>query len=139
MDRDGGTVARVLAGDLIELADGRRVRYLGVVAPQPGERWFEESRGANQEMVGGREVELAVDPAIGSSPDGAIVAHVYVPARQFPGGAEGGYVFANHAMVASGSARASSLPERYKFRFMLLQAEAKARERAIGIWQAGGP
>lgn len=53
-------VARVIDGDTIELANGEKVRYLLVDAPELSEQacYAQEARSFNASMVSGREVEL---------------------------------------------------------------------------------
>lgn len=124
------TVARVHGGDLIELSDGRMVRYLGVVAPTPQERFFAESREANRQLVGGKSVLLRYF-TLQKTAGGELLAYVLLPVS-----ARGkqGFVIANKNMIRSGSARASTAT-RHPFRGSFLRDEMLAREQKIGIWQ----
>lgn len=131
---EGGRVTKVLTGDLVTLEDGRRVRYIGVVAPRPGEAWFAEALQANREMVLGRQVRLNWTGEPTRTPSGAWLAYVLIPASEL-GSDKPGYVNASYAMVRSGAARAATMPEWYKGKLMLLRAEERAREAGIGIWQ----
>ena len=51
-------VARVIDGDTIELADGQRVRYLGIDTPELGELYSYDALELNQDLVEGKWVEL---------------------------------------------------------------------------------
>jgi hypothetical protein len=56
----GGTfeVKRVVDGDTIVLADGRRVRYLGINTPERGEPFWREARDYNERKVRGKLITL---------------------------------------------------------------------------------
>lgn len=61
------SIKHVPDGDGLELADGRRARYLGIDAPEVGGKsspsapWAEEAKAFNQRLVEGREVLLVRD------------------------------------------------------------------------------
>lgn len=132
-------VARVLSGDLIELEDGRRVRYKGVDAPRPDEPFYNESLRANRELVGGKQVllktERDLDPAERQTPDGALLCYVLISADQFPGQAADGFVNANLAMIRSGSAAVATQPAYYRLRAWFENAQQKAKQARLGIWR----
>jgi endonuclease YncB( thermonuclease family) len=54
----GSRVLTVYDGDSFELADGRRVRLLGVDAPEKGRCGYEEAKAALREVVEGKHVEM---------------------------------------------------------------------------------
>jgi micrococcal nuclease len=54
-------VLRIVDGDNIELVDGRRIRYIGVDAPEEGECFREESIKINEELVMGKKVKIEFD------------------------------------------------------------------------------
>ena len=55
------TVTRVVDGDTIELADGRRVRYIGINTPEHDQPYYKEATEANRRLVGGKEIQLELD------------------------------------------------------------------------------
>ena len=57
-DREVATVSRVVDGDTVELADGRRVRVAGVDTPERGECGYGEAAVNLARLVEGSEVEL---------------------------------------------------------------------------------
>jgi len=123
-------VARVIDGDTIELADGRRVRYIGIdtpetVHPTKGQECYgHEAAARNQQLVEDKFVELQngveeVDQY------GRFLRYVYIDG-----------VFVNAQLVAEGYAYASSYgPERrYQQVFAQLQQYSKLNGR--GLWSA---
>src|SRR3989442_7902281 len=52
------TVAVVFDGDTIQLADGTRVRYLGVNAPEHGQPFATEAKRYNERLVLGKDVRF---------------------------------------------------------------------------------
>lgn len=61
------TVRYVIDGDTVDLADGRRIRLLGIDAPEAGfqnktaEPWSEESTSWLRDRIEGRDVQLRID------------------------------------------------------------------------------
>jgi micrococcal nuclease len=55
------TVARVVDGDTIELADGRRVRYIGMNTPERDQPYYKEATDINRQLVEGKTVQLEFD------------------------------------------------------------------------------
>ena len=55
------TVARVIDGDTLELANGKRIRLLGIDAPEKGQFFYEEARERLKELVEGKRVFLERD------------------------------------------------------------------------------
>ena len=49
---------RVIDGDTVVLADGERVRYIGMDTPERGEPFFDEATEYNRRLVEGRRVQL---------------------------------------------------------------------------------
>jgi endonuclease YncB( thermonuclease family) len=128
--REEAVVERVESGDRFTLADGRTFGYLGVLAPRPGEPFFAETLAANGDLLEGKRVTLLFV-------EGGDPHHVYVlvSADQYADTDAQGFVFANLAMIASGSAQVAPSPRRLRFLSWFLQAEAAAREAKRGIWQ----
>ena len=70
-------VTRVLDGDTIELKGGKRVRYMGIDAPELYERWGTVAYETNRDLVEGKLVRIEED-----HPDrdfyGRTLAHVWI-------------------------------------------------------------
>lgn len=124
------TVRWVDDGDTVVLADGRRVRYLGINCPevahrdQAGEPFGIAARRLNRSLVAGRRVRL--EPA-GQGKDryGRLLADVFL--------AEG--TFVNGALVAAGLAHVLAGPGPEPRASDLLEAQRGAMAAGEGMWR----
>lgn len=116
------TVAKVLDGDTIELTDGRRVRYIGIDAPEYDECYGNEAKEENINKVNGKTVRLERDVSETDS-YGRLLRYVFVSD-----------MLINEQLVGGGFARAWSVPpdEKYKDQFMISQQRAK--QSSLGLW-----
>jgi micrococcal nuclease len=128
----------VIDGDTVELADGRRVRYIGVDTPEThrreGGRWVKArepfgraAMAANRQLVEGRRVRLEYDVQTHDR-YGRVLAYVYVVR---PDGSER---MVNEELVREGLAQPLTIPPnvRYAERFVALAREAREANR--GLW-----
>ncbi|HPS20262.1 MAG TPA: thermonuclease family protein [Candidatus Omnitrophota bacterium] len=126
-------VRSVVDGDTVELANGRRLRYIGVDAPETryrqGNRWVyapeqyaEEAKKFNREMVEEKNVRLEFD-TVKEDKYGRWLAYVYV-----------GDVMVNEALLREGVAVVFTFPPnvRYTERFIAAQQDARVNKR--GLW-----
>ncbi len=115
-------VARVIDGDTIELADGSRVRYLGIDTPELGEPYSAEASARNRELVGGKVVELQSGKR-DCDEYGRLLRYVYVDG-----------VFVNAELVSQGYARAYIFDPDERYSQVLVQLEQYAKMRKRGLW-----
>jgi endonuclease YncB( thermonuclease family) len=132
------TVQKVVYADTVILNDGTHVQYAGLEGPSESNLWFHFCRDANAYLVQDRTVELI--PELTLSPDGIIVAYVYIPILV---GKETQYLFVNAEMVKYGFAKALPLPsnchhkELWQSLWDLQEQEAKTWKQ--GIWSGKEP
>lgn len=123
-------VKRIVDGDTIELADGRKVRYIGVDTPETKhptkkqECFGQEASQRNQELVEGKTVKLEKDI---SETDryGRLLRYVWVDDQLI-----------NLTLVKEGFAAASSYPPDIARQAEFRQAEQLAREAEVGLWHS---
>jgi micrococcal nuclease len=115
-------VARVIDGDTVELADGRRVRYLGIDTPESGEHYAENATARNKELVEGKTVELQRGKR-DEDEYGRLLRYVYVDG-----------VFVNAELVAQGYATAYIFDPDDRYSQVLVQLEQYAKLRERGLW-----
>lgn len=126
------TVRHVIDGDTIELTDGRRVRLLGIDAPEAGyygkaaEPYSEESTAWLRHRIEGREVQLRTDHPEKDRYDRTL-AWIYDP----------GGLLINQQILIEGQAKLLpdfGLPA--DLEPSLREAESEARLLKRGIWGA---
>jgi micrococcal nuclease len=122
-------VAHVLDGDTIVLVDGRRVRFIGIDAPEvshegsKAECFSQESKDATQRLLAGKEVQLVKDVSDTDS-YGRLLRYVYA-----------GDVFVNELLVGNGFATVWSVAPDEQHKELLAAAQVKAKELSRGLWQ----
>ena len=124
------TVKRVNDGDTVQLTDGRRVRYIGVNAPEinhernTAEPFGFEARARNIELLGSRRIRLEFD--IERFDDyGRTLAYVFLP--------DGSMV--NEKLLQSGLAYCLYWMPNVKYEARLLQAQRQAMQNRCGMWR----
>ncbi|TSC76223.1 MAG: micrococcal nuclease [Parcubacteria group bacterium Gr01-1014_31] len=120
------SVARVIDGDTIELKDGRRVRYLGIDAPEFSRKdcFANESKMANERLVLGKTVRLERDRT-DTDRFGRLLRYVYI-----------NDTMVNETLVADGFAFASRYPPDVLYAPALDDAMAQAKAAKRGLWGA---
>ena len=126
-------VSRVIDGDTVELADGRRLRYLGINTPElrrrAGTQWVyhpepfgEEAAAANQQLVAGKTVRLEYD-ARPYDKYSRLLAYVYVGKRSV-----------NAELLARGLARVLIIPPNVRHAEEFEALQRQARQQRAGLW-----
>jgi len=129
-------VIRVVDGDTIRVRIGGReytVRYIGIDTPEtvkpgsPVECFGPEAKRRNEELVGGKVVELEKDV---SETDryGRLLRYVYVDGRMV-----------NAILVEEGYAQVATYPPDVKYQELFLKLQRRAREEGRGLWGACPP
>lgn len=122
-------VAQVPDGDGLELADGRRVRYIGIDAPEIAgydgrpEGWAEEARDLNRALVLGRRVRLVRDTSE-SDRYGRLLRYVYVGKRMV-----------NAELLRAGLATVLEVPPDLAHAATFRRLEEAARRQKRGMWE----
>jgi micrococcal nuclease len=123
-------VKKVVDGDTIVLSDGRRVRYIGINAPElatqrgPAERLGPEARDFNRKLVVREKIRLEFDRERHDQ-YGRILAYVFLPDD----------TFVNAELVKSGNAYCVFRRPNTKYDDLLLQLQREAMEKKVGIWE----
>jgi micrococcal nuclease len=116
------TVSKVIDGDTIELADGKRVRYLGIDTPEKGESYYNEAKHLNDILVKNQPVYMV----FGNHKEdkyNRYLGYVFV----------NGY-FVNGMLVREGLANVYMVDLTNDFGKMLIGLQKQAREEKKGIW-----
>ena len=123
---ESATVTDVVDGDTIELADGRRVRYIGINTPEREQPYYQEATAANRQLVGGKRVGLEYDQDTFDQ-YGRTLAYIWVDGQM-----------ANLALVQQGYANAFTVPPNVKYEAEFRTAGQEAREAERGLWAGAG-
>lgn len=115
-------VVRVIDGDTIELADGKRVRYLGIDTPETGEPYADEATTKNKQLVEGKVVELQCGKR-DQDEYGRLLRYVYIDGT-----------FVNAELVAQGYATAYIFDPDERYSQILVQLEQYAKIAERGLW-----
>lgn len=122
------TALRVIDGDTIELADKRRVRYIGIDAPEtvdprkPVQCFGHEASKENKRLVEGKTVRLEKDVSE-TDQYGRLLCYVYV-----------GDIFVNDYLVRQGFAHLDTVPPDVKYAERLREAQTEAQDSNRGLW-----
>jgi micrococcal nuclease len=124
-------VTRVIDGDTIELADGERVRYLGMDTPETVnpkksvQCYGPEASARNHALLDGQLVRLVRDVE-DTDMYGRLLRYVYLP--------DG--TFVNLALVADGYARVYTWPPNIAHTLEFQNAQTQAKAAGRGLWGA---
>ena len=129
-----GTVAAVIDGETLQLADGKTVRLIGAKAPMPPLGWrgedpwplVDEAKEALSALASGREVELRFGGARADR-HGYLLAQVFVIEGE-------SRLWLQQELLAKGLARVYSLPDNRTCLPELLAREREARAKRRGVW-----
>lgn len=122
-------VRSVPDGDGVRLADGRRVRYLGIDAPeiggqgQPPQPWAKEAKAFNQALVVGRRVRLVRDVSDVDA-HGRLLRYVFCDG-----------LFVNAQLLLAGLATLMVVPPDTRYAELLALCELAARQAGVGMWR----
>ena len=114
---------RVIDGDTVVLANGDRVRYIGMDTPERGEPFFDEATEYNRRLVEGRRVQLVKDQ---SETDrfGRLLRYVLA-----------GDILVNAELVREGLAEAKRYKPDVKFADCFDALMQEARDAKRGMWE----
>jgi micrococcal nuclease len=120
-------VSHVVDGDTFYCRDGRKVRLIGMDAPERSQSFGPVARQALGKMLPlGTPVRLQVDVAA-SDQYGRLLAYVWV-----------GSTLVNEQMVRDGWAVLYTVPPNVKYADRLRRAQNEARSAGTGLWAQRG-
>ena len=118
----GTLVQRVIDGDTVVLANGERVRYIGMDTPERREPFFDEATEYNRGLVEGKRTQLIKDE---SEADrfGRLLRYVFA-----------GDILVNAELVREGLAEAKRYEPDFKFADCFDAQMQEARDGQRGMW-----
>lgn len=125
-------VAKVIDGDTIVLANGKKIRYNGIDAPEihnPSrmpEECGQEALTANKKLVEGKRIKLEFDRTK-IDKYGRLLAYVFA-----------GDIFVNAELIKQGFARISTSRSNIEYYKLFLRLQKEARDNDRGLWGGCG-
>lgn len=127
---EAAVVVKVTDGDTVELADGTKVRYLGIDAPEDTsdhECWGPQATAHNRALVLDREVTLEYDAQCRDC-FGRLLAYVWFDGRMV-----------NETLLRRGLGCLFSFAPNHAHRARLAAAEKRARASGLEMWGSCSP
>lgn len=119
---EDGVVVKVIDGDTFELAGGRRVRLIGIDAPEKGECYHTESSQYLSKLIEGKSVVLIEDQEK-TDRFGRSLYYVYLDD-----------VFINEKMAEDGAVVVKKYPPNTMMQLTLERAEGESKKSNLGLW-----
>lgn len=119
-------VERVIDGDTVALANGERVRLIGIDTPERGQPYYDEAKLFLEQLAEGKIARLETDTTERDK-YGRLLRYLYIKD-----------MFVNLEMLKEGYAAALFYEPDIRYQEMFLQAEAQARDEGKGIWSLQG-
>lgn len=117
------TVTHVVDGDTVDLADGTRIRLIGINTPELDQPYYDEATQFTRALLENKQVGLEVDADELDQYDRTL-AYLWI-----------GDELANYTIVRSGWANSLSIQPNVKYAVYIEQAQEKAAAEGAGIWQ----
>ena len=124
-------VTRVVDGDTIIISGERKVRLLGINAPESGDCFYEESRNALTQLIEGEYVDLKKDIS-GMDNFGRLLRYVSLPS----GSEYTDDIFVNQYLLREGYADIEPASQDRVYRSLLTSARNRAIMDRNGMWEA---
>jgi micrococcal nuclease len=124
MFSENNFVTKVIDGDTIDLSNRERVRFIGIDAPDKGERCYYEATEKLKELILNQEVNLESD--VGNKDTyGRSLRYIYL-----------GNSFINLEMIKDGYAYARTVKPNVLHSLEFADAEESARKNDVGcLWE----
>ncbi len=119
---DNYLVVRVLDGDTIELANGEKLRYIGIDTPEKSDPYYEEAKEFNRKLVEGRRIRIEFDVQKRDKYD-RLLGYVYVSDT-----------FVNAELLKEGLAVLYTYPPNVKYVDYFTEVQKEARQHKRGFW-----
>jgi len=115
-------VKRVIDGDTVELANGEKLRYIGIDTPEKEDPFYQEAKDFNRNLVEGKKVKLEFDVQK-KDKYGRLLGYIYV-----------GDIFVNAELLKAGMAVLYTYPPNVKYVDYFTEIQKEARQHKKGVW-----
>ncbi|GMQ95496.1 MAG: hypothetical protein BMS9Abin13_613 [Patescibacteria group bacterium] len=125
------TAMRVIDGDTIDIGNKKRIRLLGIDAPERGECYYDQSLAFLEELVENKDIRIEKDIS-GVDRYDRYLRYIYIPADA----PEEDDVFVNNLLVRQGYAFTFAIAPDNRYRDLLASAQEEAKKEERGLWGA---
>lgn len=122
-------VEHVIDGDTIDIENDKRIRLLGIDAPERDTCFYEESRDALYDRILKKDIRIEKDIS-GTDRYDRYLRYVYLPSES----PEEDDLFVNEWLVREGYAFTFAVAPDNRYRDLLASAQEEAREAERGLW-----
>ena len=123
VETEASGVKDVIDGDTFTLTDGRKVRLIGINAPEKDQPFYEKAKEKLKSLIAGHSINLSYDVEK-KDKYGRELAYVYL-----------GDTFVNLELVKSGVAVIETIPPNVSHADEFVAAAKYARANCLGIWE----
>jgi micrococcal nuclease len=120
--KDTVTVEKIIDGDTIELQGGKRIRLIGIDAPEEGECLYQEAKEYLFSLLNKQNIVLEEDVQK-TDKYGRTLAYVWKDNN-----------FINLIMLKNGLAKLLTIPPNVKYVNEFIKAQKEAQEKSNGLW-----
>lgn len=117
-------ITKVIDGDTIITKEGKRIRYIGMNAPEVGQPFASEAALLNKQLVLGKKVRVVFDSQK-QDRYGRVLGYIF-----------SGKLLVNEEIVRKGLAFSEPIVPNMRYQKEILQAEQLAKSRCTGVWQS---
>ena len=125
------TVVSVIDGDTIKIEEDKKVRLLGIDAPEKGGCYYEESKDYLEELLEDEDIDLRKDIS-DTDQFNRLLRYVVIQIEN----PEEDNVFVNEVMLRQGYAFTYAISPDTKYRDLFSSAQEEAKKYERGLWGA---
>lgn len=122
------TVSKIIDGDTFSIADGGKIRLIGINAPDEGECFYASSTEYLTSLIGNKSVKLEKDIS-GVDQYGRLLRYAIIPTPTTENN-----ILVNEVMIREGYAKRQQQAPDNRYKDLLATAEAEAKKLGKGLW-----
>ena len=122
-------VVRVIDGDTIEIENKKKIRLLGIDAPEKETCYYEESKAYLKELLQDKQIKIEKD-LTGEDRYDRLLRYVILPSEE----PEEDDILINRLLVEEGYAMTMAIAPDNRYRDLLSSAQERAKKEGRGLW-----
>jgi len=122
-------VMKVIDGDTIDIENEKRIRLLGIDAPERDTCHYDESKDFLKDLLQDKDIKIEKD-ITGADRYDRLLRYVYIPADE----PEDDDIFINELLLRQGYTRTLAIAPDNRYRDLFASAQKEAKEKGRGLW-----